>query len=98
MPFLPSGDKFARTMDDNRTEQAIQRIEAALARIARAAEALPAQARTQAETDSMASPPATGTAEVPPSVSQLVVRHEALREEVASQIRRIDELVGKFEQ
>ena len=46
----------------------------------------------------MASPPATGTAEVPPSVSQLVVRHEALREEVASQIRRIDELVGKFEQ
>ena len=94
MPFLPSGGKFARTMDDNRTEQAIQRIEAALARIARAAEALPAQA----ETDSMASPPATGTAEVPPSVSQLVVRHEALREEVASQIRRIDELVGKFEQ
>ncbi|WP_390473898.1 hypothetical protein [Altererythrobacter sp. MTPC7] len=85
-------------MDDNRTEQAIQRIEAALARIARVAEALPAQVRTQAETDSMASPPATDATEVPPSVSQLVVRHEALREEIAGQIRRIDELVGKFEQ
>ncbi len=81
-------------MEADRTEQAIQRIEAALARIAEAAETLPAPAENGAQGETGAN----GTAGMPPSVSQLVVRHEALREEVSNQIKRIDDLVGKLEQ
>lgn len=81
-------------MEADRTEQAIRRIEAALARIAEAAETLPAPAENGAQGPAGGN----GTAGMPPSVSQLVVRHEALREEVSNQIKRIDDLVGKLEQ
>lgn len=63
-------------MSDQRIEQAVQRIEAALARIGTAADVLrPA----------------------PPSVSALVVRHEELRETVASSLKELDRLIESFD-
>ena len=73
-------------MEENRTETAIKRIESALARIAEAADAVAASPAAPAD-----------PAQVPPSVSQLVVQHEALREEVARQISKLDEVLGKLD-
>ncbi len=87
-------------MEADRTENAIQRIEAALARIAAAADAQPAAPASAADDapDKGSTGDTAASGQMPASVSQLVVRHEALREEVAAQIRRIDDLVGKLEQ
>lgn len=82
MLLKQSRSKLVTVMQADRTENFIQRIETALSRIAKAAD----------EPDNP-----SGSAQIPPSVSQLVVQHEALREEVAAQIRRIDDVVGKLE-
>ncbi|WP_160600148.1 hypothetical protein [Allopontixanthobacter confluentis] len=69
-------------MNEQRIEQAVQRIEAALGRIAQLAEnkvSAPVQA-----------PP-------PTSVSGLVVKHEALRDTVASSLKEIDALLERLE-
>ncbi|GAA4037073.1 hypothetical protein [Parerythrobacter jejuensis] len=70
-------------MDGERIESAVQRIEQALARIA-------AQADAERGSNS-------GEAAVPPNVSQLVVRHEELREAVTGELKRLDDLIGKLE-
>ncbi|WP_284125225.1 hypothetical protein [Parerythrobacter aestuarii] len=72
-------------MDGNRIETAVQRIERALARIAEIADREPPAAQT-------ATP-----APMPPNVSQLVVRHEELRETVLNELKRLDEIIGKLE-
>jgi hypothetical protein len=72
-------------MTGDRTEAAVQRIEAALARIAQAAD----RARD-------AAPPAPPPA--PPSVSALVERHESLREKVAQALGKLDALLEEIEQ
>ena len=79
-------------MSGDRIEEAVQRIEQALARIAEIADRPPAPATVTSE-------PAQGAsaAPVPPNVSQLVVRHEELRETVAAEIRRLDEIIGAIE-
>lgn len=62
-------------MKDERIEQAVQRIESALGRIAQVAESYRAP---------------------PPSVSGLVVKHEALRETVASSLKDLDDLIERL--
>jgi hypothetical protein len=86
-------------MEDDRTEQAIRRIEAALGRIARAADTI-AESTPAGGQRGRDHPQDTAGIDpvMPPSVSKLVVRHEALREEVANQVRRIDDLVARLEQ
>jgi len=71
-------------MTGDRTEAAVQRIEAALARIAQAADRPRATA------------PAAPAA--PPSVSALVERHESLRETVAQALGDLDALLAELEQ
>lgn len=61
-------------MDRDRTEQAVQRIEAALARISK-----------QADT------PATAP------VSELVNRHEDLRDSVAASLKELDGLIERLQ-
>lgn len=90
MLLQQSRSKLVTVMQADRTENFIQRIETALSRIAKAADE---QLAAAPEPDNP-----SGSAQIPPSVSQLVVRHETLREEVAAQIRRIDDVVGKLEQ
>lgn len=63
-------------MNGDRIENAVQRIEAALARIGGAADAVATQA---------------------PSVSSLVVKHEALRETAATTLKELNELIGTLE-
>jgi hypothetical protein len=72
-------------MTGDRTEAAVQRIEAALARIAQAAD----RARDAAPSTP---PPA------PPSVTALVERHETLRETVAEALGQLDALLGEIDQ
>jgi hypothetical protein len=69
-------------MSGDRSEAAVQRIEAALARIARAA-------------DSPALAPAPASA--PASVTALVEKHESLRETVAHAIAELDEVLASLE-
>lgn len=69
-------------MTGERTEAAVQRIEAALARIARVADSPPAQAA-----------PASG-----PDVSALVEQHEALRDTVSRAIGELDAVIAGLEQ
>lgn len=66
-------------MTGDRTEHAVQRIEAALARIARAADERPAAA------------PASGSPS--PAVLALVEKHEALREAVAQALAEMDTVI-----
>ena len=73
-------------MDGDRIETAVQRIERALARIAELADREP-----------VATAPAE-PAPLPPNVSQLVVRHEELRETVLTELRRLDGIIGKLEE
>lgn len=77
-------------MSSDRIENAVQRIEAALARIADAAEvgpvSTPGADATSAENSSSSV-----------NVSQLVVKHEALREAVLSELERLDDVIGKLE-
>jgi hypothetical protein len=63
-------------MDAERIEGAVRRIEAALARIGEAADAV---------------------RPTPPSVSNLVVKHEALREAAANTLKEIDDLIERLE-
>lgn len=71
-------------MDGDRIETAVQRIERALARIAELADRPPPSAPAE-------------PAALPPNVSQLVVRHEELREAVLTEIKRLDDIIGKLE-
>ncbi|ABC63132.1 hypothetical protein [Erythrobacter litoralis] len=75
-------------MSGERIEHAVQRIEQALARIADIAD------KPTGQTASQQGDPAVG---MPPTVSQLVVRHEELRETVAAEIKRLDDIIGKVE-
>lgn len=72
-------------MTGDRTEAAVQRIEAALARIATAADAPAPEA------------PAA-TAAPTPNVLALVEKHEALRDVVAQALADLDEVIGELEQ
>ncbi|RDC59720.1 hypothetical protein HME9302_00914 [Alteripontixanthobacter maritimus] len=65
-------------------EQARERMEQAVARI----ESALTRIRKSADTIRPA----------PPSVSALVVRHEALRDEVAVNLRELDALIGTLEE
>jgi hypothetical protein len=70
-------------MTGDRSEAAVQRIEAALARIARVAD----------------SPPPTRIAATStPSVTALVEQHEALRETVSRAIAELDSLIAELDQ
>ena len=73
----------SRTMDGQRIEAAVRRIEEALARIAKVADQDP--------------PAGAAASALPANVSQLVVRHEELRETVAAELRRLDEIIGKLD-
>lgn len=64
-------------------ENAIARIEAALARIARASEARPS---------------GEAAAGQPANVAALVNEHERMREDVAGTIRELDKLIEELEQ
>ncbi len=78
------GLAYYTLMSGDRTKQAIARIEGALARI----EAAAARPRASA---------APSRAEVPASVSQLVEKHESLRETVTITLRDLDDLITKAE-
>lgn len=69
-------------MKSERIEQAVQRIETALSRIAEIAD--------------NGSAAGEGSGAVPANVSQLVVKHEELREAVASEIRQLDALIERL--
>jgi len=71
-------------MTGERSEAAVRRIEAALARIARAADA-PA-------------PTGAPAPAAPANVAALVEKHEKLRETVAQAIAGIDKVIGELEQ
>lgn len=71
------------SMDGQRIEAAVRRIEEALARIAKVADQDP--------------PAGAAPAAMPANVSQLVVRHEELRETIAAELRRLDDVIGKLE-
>ena len=88
--------KFAAAMDETRTEQAIRRIEAALSRIAEVADTV-AVDRSAPEAASPAPDTGAHSGDIPASVSQLVVQHEALREEVAAQVRKLDEILERLD-
>ncbi|MDC0886419.1 hypothetical protein OAS19_01315 [Altererythrobacter sp.] len=70
-------------MDGERIEAAVKRIELALGRIAKVADQGP----------QVSGAPAA----VPANVSQLVVQHEELRETVAAELRKLDDVIGKLE-
>ena len=72
-------------MKDQRIEMAVQRIEGALSRIAEIAEREPAPATNGA-------PNMAAT-----NVSQLVVRHEEMRETVLAEIKRLDAIIERLE-
>ena len=76
-------------MSEDKIESAVQRIEAALARIADIADHGAPPSDVQAEQQS--------TAEAP-SVIALVEKHEALRETVSNTLEELDELIGELEQ
>lgn len=77
-------------MAGDRTETAVQRIEAALARIARVADA-PPQVRSVGEDG--ADQPASSA-----NVLALVEKHEALRETVAHTLSELDAVIAELEQ
>lgn len=68
-------------MEGDRSQRAIARIEAALARI-------------DAASAKIAAFPAQSAA---PSVTSLVNKHEALREDVAATMRDLDKLIAEIE-
>lgn len=68
-------------MSDNRTESAIQRIEAALARIADIADASAPEPSPSPE----------------PAVSALVEKHETLHETVNSTLEELDKLIAELD-
>ena len=72
-------------MEGERIETAVQRIENALARIAELAD------REPAPHGSSSSAPDHSV-----NVSQLVVRHEELRETVATELRHLDDIIARF--
>jgi len=77
-------DKFSG-MSDDRIESAVQRIEAALTRIADIADA--------------EKPVGNGlSAEAPASVTALIEKHEALRETVSDTLAELDAVIGEIEQ
>lgn len=69
-------------MSGDRSEAAVQRIEAALARIARAADA----------------PVASAVPSAPANVLALVEKHESLRENVARAIAELDDVIAGLDQ
>jgi hypothetical protein len=71
-------------MMGDRTEAAVQRIEAALARIARAADAPP--------------PAGQEIPIVPRNVLALVERHESLREVAAHTLNELDAVIAELDQ
>lgn len=75
-------------MQNSRIESATRRIEAALGRIAAASEAMqPSAGKSNGEHDTP----------VDRSISNLVARHENLRETVESSLRELDDLIGRLE-
>ncbi len=75
----------SRAMSGERIESAVQRIEAALARIADIA-------------DSGKAPTAAGSGEAPPSVTALIEKHEALRESVSETLADLDRVIVELDQ
>ena len=75
-------------MNDDRTEAAVQRIEAALARIAECADA-----------PMNGGPPAANNGTVPDAsaVAALIERHETLRETVDHTLSDLDDLLAKID-
>lgn len=73
-------------MTGDRSEAAVQRIEAALARIARAAESPAPATSPQSATDRS------------PNVLALVEQHERLRETVAQALADLDKVIDELEQ
>ena len=71
-------------MEGERIETAVQRIEKALARIAELADRQP-------EPQASSSVPGNSV-----NVSQLVVRHEELRETVATELRNLDDIIARL--
>ena len=71
-------------MSENRTESAIQRIEAALARIGDIA-------------DTPASEPSPSPNAATPTVSALVEKHETLHETVSNTLEELDKLIAELD-
>lgn len=81
--FAPDRElRYLHGMFDDRIENAVQRIEAALARIAEIADA-PALER--------------GGADAAPSVIALVEKHEALHETASNTLAQLDKLIEELE-
>ncbi|NTZ41542.1 hypothetical protein G7A66_00240 [Altererythrobacter sp. SALINAS58] len=75
-------------MDDSRIEAVTRRIEAALGRIAVASDAMqPGTGQDNGE----------GETPVERSTSNLVIRHENLRDSVEATLRDLDDLIGRLE-
>ncbi len=77
-------------MTSNRTEDAVKRIETALARIA-------VQADAPAPSLAPSPPPANAPAKDPVAVSNLVIRHEDLRDTVAASLTELDTLIERLQ-
>lgn len=81
--FAPDRElRYLSIMFDDRIENAVQRIEAALSRIAEIADA-PAQERAGGD--------------APPSVIALVEKHEALHETASNTLAQLDKLIEELE-
>ena len=76
-------------MEGERIETAVQRIEKALARIAELADRQP-------EPQASSSAPGNSVPGNSVNVSQLVVRHEELRETVATELRNLDDIIARL--
>lgn len=80
--FAPDMEiQYSAQMSDDRIENAVQRIEAALSRIADIADAPAVMTAVQT---------------MPPSVAALVDKHEALHETVSNTLTRLDKLIEEL--
>ena len=77
-------------MDGERIESAVERIERALSRISAISDKGPASSASAEDSDVASSSQSL-------NVSQLVVKHEELRETVATELKRLDALIERLE-
>ncbi|MGB3739839.1 MAG: hypothetical protein WA948_10880 [Pontixanthobacter sp.] len=82
-------------MTDDRTESAVQRIEAALTRIAACADGPPDSAQSNGDLSNSA--PSNAASSSSASVTALIERHETLREVVDGTLSELDDLLSRLD-